>query len=167
MSELSSAPKPGAKTLILGLGNPILGDDGVGLVIVQGLRGRVKGSDVAGTTGSGLALLDLVAGYDQLYVVDALLSRDGRVGDLVKIEDGDGAGLIHFFSSHGLDFFNIMQLGRELGYQIPKLAGVYGIKIGEKVSFDENLSEPIKERIETIRQAIIRDIVAGQPQDTT
>jgi len=66
---------PNPKTLILGLGNPILSDDGIGLVVAERLKGRVGGVDVISTPLTGLHLLDLMVGYDALFLIDAMIVR--------------------------------------------------------------------------------------------
>ncbi len=63
------------KTIILGLGNPILSDDGVGNRVALELEDRVaERQDVAvmETSMSGLSLIDLLAGYDKAIIVDAI-----------------------------------------------------------------------------------------------
>jgi len=151
------------KTLILGLGNPILSDDGVGVFIARRLEGRINGVDVMTTTLAGLNLLDLVAGYDKMFVIDAMTTGEGPVGRLKKIINGDGA--LHLFSSHGLDFFNLLDLGRCLGCKIPEVGGIYGIEIGTDLSFGQVLSLPLSEKIEAITEEIYRDIKDGLTAD--
>jgi len=151
------------KTLILGLGNPILSDDGVGVFIARSLEGRINGVDVMTTTLAGLNLLDLVAGYEKLFVIDAMTTGEGPVGRLKKIRNGDGA--LHLFSSHGLDFFNLLDLGRRLGHKIPEVGGIYGIEIGTDLSFGQVLSLPLSEKIEAITEEIYRDIKDGLTAD--
>jgi hydrogenase maturation protease len=144
------------KTLVLGIGNPILSDDGVGLFIAQSLKGELEGVDVIAADVSGLNLLDLIHGYDQLFVIDALTTRGTAFGTLKKLPEGEGG--CHFFSSHGLGFFEIMEFGRALGLKIPELASVYGIEIGEEVAFGRDLSPALLERAGEVRRIIMEDI---------
>jgi hydrogenase maturation protease len=144
------------KTLVLGIGNPILSDDGVGLLIAQSLKGELEEVDVIAADVSGLNLLDLIQGYDQLFVIDALITRGTASGTLKKLPEGEGG--CHFFSSHGLGFFEMMAFGRALGLKIPELLSVYGIEIGEKVAFGRDLSPALIERAGEIRRIILEDI---------
>ncbi len=50
------------KTLVLGIGNPVLSDDGVGLSIARSLEGEIEGVEVIAADVSGLNLLDLIQG---------------------------------------------------------------------------------------------------------
>jgi hydrogenase maturation protease len=54
------------KVLILGMGNPILSDDGVGLVIARALEGRIEGARIETSPIIGLGLLDMVTGYERI-----------------------------------------------------------------------------------------------------
>lgn len=143
------------KTLILGMGNPILSDDGVGLFIAGKLAGKIQGVDVITTPLVGLNLLDILAGYDKLFLIDAMTI--GRsVGEIAKLEEGEGS--LHLFSSHGLNFPEIMRLGRELGYKMPEVAAIYGIEIGHEVAFGEGLSSELKAKAEAAIPELIEDI---------
>ena len=148
------------KALILGMGNPILSDDGVGLHIARALEGRFPGTDVRTSALIGLNLLDIVAGYDQVFVIDAI-QEDGRhpPGTVVKLAAGEGA--LHLFSSHGMHFFEILQLGKDVGIAVPEVAGVYGVAIGADCPFGEELSPLLARRQAGIVRQIAEDVWCG------
>ena len=58
------------KSPALGIGNPILGDDGIGFYVAQELAGKVKDEsiiiNVKDASVNGLNLLKLIAGYDKV-----------------------------------------------------------------------------------------------------
>jgi hydrogenase maturation protease len=75
-AEGGASPLPGDNrrpVLILGLGNPLYGDDGVGPAVVQLLKERELPPEVEVLDGgtAGLGLLDTIAGRRRLLVVDA------------------------------------------------------------------------------------------------
>jgi hydrogenase maturation protease len=146
------------KTLILGMGNPILSDDGVGLLAVEKLRHRIPRADVASSAMIGLTLFDLIIGYDTLFIIDAMTTRDGKLGELKKIGEDDRHGTLHLFSSHGINIFELMELGVRCGYDMPRLLAVYGIEIGDEVAFGEALSLALNEKLPAIVEEIIDDI---------
>lgn len=67
------------KTLIVGLGNILLGDEGVGVKVIEGLEERftlpANFSLLDGGT-AGYALIDYMKGYDRLIMIDAV--RGGK-----------------------------------------------------------------------------------------
>ena len=61
--------------LVLGLGNILLSDEGVGVRVVEALQARYRipdGVDVIDGGTSGMDMLDLMANRDHLIVVDAV-----------------------------------------------------------------------------------------------
>lgn len=149
------------KTLVLGMGNPILGDDGIGIAVAKALEGKVSGADVAVSAMIGLDLLDLMAGYERVFLVDAMCTKGGDPGEVRKIAPQAGPGTMHLFNSHGLHFFEILEMGRRCGMDVPEVGAVYGIEIGDAICFDENLSTVLQERFELIVETVMKDM--GMP----
>lgn len=148
------------KTLILGMGNPILSDDGVGLHVARALEGHFAGTDVHTSALIGLDLLDIVAGYDQVFVIDAIQDGSRLPGTVLKLAAGEGA--LHLFSSHGLHFFDILQLGQDVGIAVPEVAGVYGVVIGPDCPFGEGLSPLLARQQARIVRQIAEDVDRGR-----
>jgi hydrogenase maturation protease len=140
------------KTLILGIGNPILCDDGVGHHIAHALGGVFPDAEVHTTTMIDLQLLETLADYDRVYIVDALLSDGDTIGAVKKVTPGQRT--LHLFSSHGIHFLELLKLGQVLRYKLPEIGGIYGIVIGEECPFGTTLSPEIMMK----RKAIIREI---------
>ena len=71
--------------LVVGIGNPDRGDDGVGPVIVRRLKGRVPADvRILECGGDALTLLDEWEGFASVILVDAVapIDRPGRVATL-------------------------------------------------------------------------------------
>ena len=126
------------KTLILGLGNPILSDDGIGLILTKNLEGKIRDADTASITLAGLELMDILAGYDHVFLIDAATGTGGEPGELMELKDGNRA--LHLFTSHGVNFFDIIKMGRDAGLKMPEPAAVFGIEIGNATDFGTSLS---------------------------
>jgi len=144
------------RTLILGMGNPILSDDGVGLFIARQLEGKIPGVDVITTAMAGLNILDLVIGYDKIFVIDAVLTDGRSFGNLKKLTENEGS--LHLFSSHGLNFPELLRLGRELGYKMPDVVAIYGIDIGNEIAFGEALTPELRRKMTSVVDEILQDI---------
>jgi hydrogenase maturation protease len=69
-------------TLILGIGNPILTDDRVGIKIAQKLKEEKPELEVVETSEAGITLLDLIVGYNKLIIIDSIKTEKGKPGDL-------------------------------------------------------------------------------------
>jgi hydrogenase maturation protease len=75
-----------ARVLVVGVGNPDRGDDGIGPMVVRQLRGRVS-PDVAilERSGDALALIDDWEGRDAVILVDAA-AAGGTPGCIHRID---------------------------------------------------------------------------------
>ena len=76
------------KTLVLGLGNPILGDDSVGFHVIQGLKDKFSHPGLITlmeSSASGLGLLDLITGYDKVIIIDAIQTQGGKAGQIHRL----------------------------------------------------------------------------------
>ena len=63
------------RTLVLGIGNTIRGDDGFGIETVRRLREQInmKDVDIEETSEAGFSLLSLMSGYEGAIIVDSMI----------------------------------------------------------------------------------------------
>ena len=79
-----------APVLVLGIGNELLGDDGVGVVAARRLAGQpVPGVDVVDGGTLGLMLMPYIADRQAVLVFDAVSGAHGTPGEIVVICDSD------------------------------------------------------------------------------
>jgi hydrogenase maturation protease len=145
------------KTLILGIGNPILTDDGVGIKIVQELKASKPELEVAETSEVGMALLELVAGYDKLIIIDSIKTGRGKPGELYKLELEDLKPYMYFSSSHGIDIPTVIELGQRAGYKMPGYIRLYAVEVKDNSNFGEECTREIEESIPFIIKQIIEE----------
>lgn len=143
-------------TLILGLGNDLLGDDGIGLRIVRELRHRLaSGADVdlVESPEMGLALLDHIVGYQRLVLVDAV--KTGRVpaGTVheLPLQDVDTLPLMapHFFG-----IGEIMLLGQELKLPMPQEVLIRAIEVEDPFTIREALSPTLQAALPSLIELV-------------
>ena len=144
-------------TLILGIGNPILTDDGVGIKIARKLKEGNPGLEMIETSEAGITLLDLIVGYKRLIIIDSIKTEKGKPGDLYKLELGDLKPSKDFPSSHGIGIATAFKLGQELGYSMPEFVSIYAVNIKNNSTFGEECTEAVKERIPFIVRQIIAE----------
>ena len=111
------------RLLVLGLGNDLLGDDGVGPWLVEELRGRqsLARFDFETAEGSGLGLLDLLDGYDCAWVVDCIQASNGDTGRVERLSADELAARSVNLSSHYAGLPHVLALGRRLGLTMPEV----------------------------------------------
>ncbi len=144
-------------TLILGVGNPILTDDGIGIKIARRLKQEKPDLEVIETTEAGMAILDLIAiaGCDRLIIVDSIKTGQKRPGELYRFELEDLKPAKDFSSSHGVDIATAFELGQRLGYIMPKYISLYAVEIQDNTTFGEECTEGVAEKIPLITKRII------------
>jgi len=144
------------KTLVLGLGNTLLCDDGVGIYVAREIRKRVKDPNMVVKEASlgGLELLDLMAGFDRVILIDAMAVGDFKIGTLVQYTPEDLAGG-SAMSRHHVPFHEALQLGHHLNMDLTSDISIYGIKVKDTATFSESCTPEVEKCIPQIVDDII------------
>ncbi len=141
------------KTLLLGLGNPILTDDGIGVYVVRAVADRWTGvARSAGTSVEfqeacvgGLRLLEVIVGYERLILVDAILTPDGVPGQIYRLTPDDLRTSLHAGSTHDLSFQGALAWGRQIGMVLPppESISMIAIEAEDVLTFGEALTPAV------------------------
>jgi hydrogenase maturation protease len=145
------------RTLVLGLGNPILRDDGVGLRVAQALRlvlANVPGIEVDENTWGGLRLMERLVGYDRVIVVDAMCT--GAPAGTVRLLSPDDMPTRRSASPHDTSLPVALELGRRVGLSVPESADITLVGI-EALDVD-NLGEDLTPEVEAAIPVAVRAI---------
>jgi hydrogenase maturation protease len=135
------------KTIVLGVGNQILGDDGVGIHVVNELKKHIQDNpDITideAITG-GMNLLDLLIGYEKAIIVDAVKSDVAENGEVKRIPLGD-FNTMHSCNPHDVSLIEAIEMAKKMGEKrIPKEIVVIGVMMKQiPCEFKENLSNNI------------------------
>ena len=150
------------KTLILGIGNPFLGDDGIGFHIAQELAREIRdeNTDVKDTCVAGLNLLELIAGYDKVIVIDAIMTKGGEVGEVCRLEPENLVKTVHPTTSpHNASLASVIEIGRKfLAGQMPGEIVVFAVNIQEVTEFSEEMTEKVKEAIPKVVNLVLEEL---------
>ena len=146
----------GLKTLVLGLGNPILSDDSVGIKIARKLKEAKPELEVIDTCEAGLTILEYVAGCNKLIIIDSIKDGRGKPGELYQFSLEDFQPATAIASSHGLDIATVLKVGRELGYKMPESVSIYGVEIKDNTTFGEECTAEVEQKIPSIIKQITR-----------
>jgi len=145
-------------TLVLGLGNPLMGDDGVGLAVLSRLQ---QGWDCEGVHlvdgGTwGMNLLPLIEDAGRLLLLDAI--RLGVEPGTVHLLTRDQLPryLSHKLSPHQIDLKEILALA-ELRGTLPEVAVALGVEPAA-VEFSTNLSQPVEAVLEELTDLALRQL---------
>jgi hydrogenase maturation protease len=120
-----------AHVAVIGIGNTLMGDDGVGVKVAEALQSRDLGPDVSVVLGgtAGMALAEEFEHADAVIVVDALAIGD-EPGSVYRFRPEDtGILSLRSHTSHGLSLPNIMFAARLRGFA-PQVI-VYAVEVGD------------------------------------
>jgi hydrogenase maturation protease len=156
------------RTIVLGVGNPILRDDGVGIHVARRLKCLVNDPDVTvdeAFTG-GMNLLDMIVGYDRAILIDAVKMKEGRAGDVGRflLEDVD---TFSYRNPHDASLLAAIRYAQKIGEgRIPKEIVIIGITIKETTSFGEELSPKVLEAIPRAIEVVMSELHVRGSQET-
>ncbi len=147
------------KRVVIGLGNPLRADDGIGVLLIQRLKQDKEehGSKtlerfdlIDGGTG-GMNLLHILEDYEEVILMDTVYF-DGEPGDHVFFTPEEVRSLDSPKSSHDSNVLQVLELSEEVGKR-PEKVLIMGIQ-PEKVGFEEDLSESLEENIPKFLRAL-------------
>ncbi len=149
------------KTLVIGLGNPILGDDGVGWTVAELVRAAItpKASvEVDCVSLGGLSLMERMIGYQRVILIDSMETGQGPEGR-VKVFPlfalpNPMAG--HSASPHDTSLINALQAARALGANVPERVEVVAIEVKKVYDFSEELSPAIALAVPQATQRVLK-----------
>jgi hydrogenase maturation protease len=154
------------KTLVAGVGNIFLGDDGFGVEVARRLAGDAarEGVRIADYGIRGLHLAyELMDGYDALILVDAV-SRGGDAGTVYVIEpEVDGADAAPM-DAHGMNPEAVLTALASLGGTLDRVV-VVGCEAAD-VSEGIGLSPPVASAVDGAA-SIVRDLLDDFQRETT
>ena len=131
------------KTLIMGLGNPLLRDDSVGLRLVKELKGLLADNpdiELIEDYWGGLRLMEQMVGYDRAIIMDAI--RTGASPGTIHLLSPEDIPTQRSASAHDVNLPTALEFGRQAGAHLPTSENILlvGIEAADVQTFDENLS---------------------------
>jgi hydrogenase maturation protease len=134
------------RTIVVGVGNPLLGDDGVGILVVKELRKRAAKMDIVieeAYTG-GLNLLDIIVGYDWAIIVDAIAIPEKKVGEVMLL-DPRSIDSAHSSNPHNVSFIEALDLSQRIReWAVPERIDLVAINIRPSLDFSSTLSKEVE-----------------------
>lgn len=149
-----------AARLVIGIGNPLRGDDGAGHAVVRAIRASVPDVPVLLAGGDGAALLEAWKDVAVVVVVDAV--RSGAAPGTVHRFEATAAALPRVLSSASTHTFGLpdaVELSRTLG-TLPRRLIVYGIE-GAEFAAGEGLSADVQAAVPLVAAQVLEELARG------
>ncbi len=152
------------KTLIIGLGNPILTDDGVGVKVAYAVRDALASAareDVTVTEAGvgGLPLMEMMTGYERVILVDAIRTPGGRPGAISRLTLDDIASVVptqHSASTHDMNLPTALEMGRRLGLALPDSVEILAVEAEDVTTFGETCTPAVAAAVPVVTELILQ-----------
>ena len=155
------------KTLVIGLGNPILTDDGVGVLVAYALMQAIKGQDVSGieiteASVGGLRLMEMMIGYERVIVIDGSREENdlgpGTIRRFTLADLSAISPLQHTASAHDTSLVTALQSGRRMGLPLPKEIILFGVGVQNVFDFGEHPTPAVAAAVPLVCQAVLQEL---------
>ena len=148
------------KILVLGIGNDILTDDGIGPKIVNDLKTLERSPELIfeTTTLGGLEILEIIKDYKKVIIIDAIRTIDGNPGEIFFFTPDDFKETLHLSNLHDINFLTALELGKKLGIPLPEEIHIIAIEIVEDQVFGTSFTPAIEEKYHIIMQSVKKQI---------
>jgi hydrogenase maturation protease len=130
------------KVLILGIGNDILRDDGIGPRLVNDVRKKEFPAGVCFETCAlgGLEVLELIRNFNTVIILDAIRTEDGAPGQVYHFKPSDFRETLHLSNLHDVNFLTALELAKKIKITIPDNIHIIAVEILEDMEFGHDLS---------------------------
>jgi hydrogenase maturation protease len=151
--------------LVLGLGNTILRDDGVGIYVARALRDRVGAlASVEEAELAGLDLIERLNGYDRAVIIDAIQLEDEEPGTVFKMRPDDIRITARLASVHDVDLVTALELGKRLRLKMPDDVVIYAVQAEDTRTLGEGCTDAVARVIAPLADEISA-MLAGAPHE--
>ncbi len=156
------------KTIIIGLGNPILTDDGVGVKVAYRLEEIIDLKahpelTITEASVGGLRLMETMLGFDRVILVDAYYLKEqetqpGRIHRLTLADLRMRSPTQHSTSAHDTSLITALDAAEHLGYQIPEEFIIYAVEVENILEFNESPTPAVAAAIPLVVGYILEDL---------
>ncbi|PKK85025.1 MAG: hypothetical protein CVT49_00345 [candidate division Zixibacteria bacterium HGW-Zixibacteria-1] len=138
------------KPLILCLGNDLLGDDGIGILAAEKLQTMLNGqADVVATGMHGVALLDLLVGYRQVIIIDAIQMSGFSPGSVIELELGD-LRTVMSPSPHYTGLPELILLAEQMQLDFPEEIKIFAVEVDDPYTVGKEMSAAVSKSLKKL-----------------
>lgn len=152
------------RTLVIGLGNPILSDDGVGVRIAYAIQERLPETsrvEVRELSVGGLALMEAMVGYEKVIIIDAIQTKDAKIGKITRMTIDDLRDISptqHSASAHDASLITALDLAERMGLAIPKEITIFAIEVDNIYDFSDQPTPDVMSAIPIATDAVMKEL---------
>lgn len=165
----------GRRIAILGVGNPILGDDGAGPRALEIIKGELGGGvrhlgnvyvELKEVCSGNLGLMEELIGFDEAIIIDSISAGPGiEEGEIIELAPEDLRAGGEPLNAHAADFASSYGLYRSiLESSMPSKVKIYAIAIRDPEGFCDRLSQKAEAAAHAVASRILRELFNGRAE---
>ena len=142
------------RTLVLGLGNELAADDAAGVLVARAVREHLAdAADVVESSASGIALLEIFAGYDRAIVVDSIRTGRNPPGTITELGLQD-VGRVVAPSLHHAGLPEMAAVAERLGLGFPGETQVLAVEVLDPYTLGGAVSTPVAAAVDELARRV-------------
>jgi hydrogenase maturation protease len=149
------------ENLILYIGNPIVQNDQIGLIVGQRV-GQLYAArpdvEVREFMGSPLDLIGEIEGYRSVVLIDSVVTGTEALGTVRLYREEELLAQRGDVYPHGMNLPEAVALARRLGLAIPRGISLIGIEVGPIGRFADAPSPELTEAVEKIYRDVLKEL---------
>jgi hydrogenase maturation protease len=148
------------RSILIGLGNPLLSDDGVGLWVARHVHRLldIPDLDLCELAVGGVELMETLLGYSMGVIIDAIITPNGKPGDLYLLDLQHCPATRHTCMSHEIDLLEGLELARRLQLPVPDCLRLYAVEVLDPFTFGDRMNEQVKRSIPRIARKVAAEL---------
>jgi hydrogenase maturation protease len=151
------------KTLVLGMGNTLLSDDGIGIIIKRYLEHRFNDEpaiDFVETSWGGFRIIDILSGYDYAVIVDSIKTASKPQGYIHCLNVSDFLPTLRLTSYHDINFATALKLAESLNIKIPADIDIFAVEVENNYTISEKIDPLLWKSIVKCSEKIVKHLVS-------
>jgi hydrogenase maturation protease len=167
MQRIGRPGGEGRRTLVLGLGNDLAGDDAVGILAARAVREELGDvADVVESSASGLALIEVFADRERAVVIDAILTGRTPPGTITEMAL-DQVGRVVAPSLHHAGLSELAAVAERLGLGFPSRTRVFAVEVVDPYTLGAGLSPPVADALARVVRMAVAQVRAWEEEACT
>lgn len=145
------------RTVVVGVGNSVRSDDGVGLLVVQGVQKLITQgeAEVVELMAGGLRLAEAIVGFDRAIIVDAMTTGEHPPGSVLNVGLGQLGPCRSVSCVHDANLPTALDLFRRAGEKMPESLSIVGIETLDTDTLCEELTAPVAKAVPIAVEAVL------------
>ena len=147
-----------ASRLLLGIGSPIVCDDGLGFRVVEEIKNlNLPDLDTDQQSVSGLDLIEIMVDYKKVVVVDAIVTEKYPAGTVMLLQPEDFKSALHGTNPHETNIHMAIELGQRLfPGRMPKDIQFIAVEVSDVYTVTDVMTEDVEKAVPAAVQAVLK-----------